>query len=181
MNLIDILLLAVALGVDCLVVSFSQGLIFKSKRRINSAKLATGMGLFQGLMPIIGYVATDRMYNFLLPYSKWIVFGVFFVLGLHFVLEALSKVEKKQIQCIGWRCLFGLSIATSIDALISGTTIRLTSANLVTCCLIIGFASFIMSEIGFWSGNFIKTLPSKYLQVTGGTILILLAFKNLIF
>lgn len=180
MDLIDIILLSVALGVDCLVVSFSQGLIFKSRRRINSTKLALSMGLFQGLMPIIGYIATDKMYNILIPFAKWIVFGVFMVLGLHFVLEAWENKDKELIQCIGWRYLFGLAVATSIDALISGTTIRLTSTDLGFCCFVIGIGSFLMSEIGFWSGNFIKILPAKYLQLCGGGILILLALKSVL-
>ena len=45
---------------------------------------------------------------------------------------------------------------------------------------IIGIASFIMSMTGFWSGNFIKHIPSKYLEITGGIILILLAIKSVV-
>ena len=180
MDLIDIILLSLALGVDCLVVSFSQGLIFKSRRRINSTKLAFCMGLFQGLMPIIGYIGTDKMYKILLPFSKWIVFGVFLILGSRFVSEAIKNEKKELIQCIEWRCLLGLSVATSIDALISGATIRLTSTDLGLCCLIIGVGSFLMSEIGFWSGNFIKILPARYLQYAGGGILILLGIKSIL-
>ncbi len=178
MSLIDIILLAIALGIDCFVVSFSQGLIFNTNRLKNSLRLAVIMGLFQGLMPVIGYVGTNSLYNLIVPYSKWIVFGIFFILGAKFILEAF-KPKEEEIHCIGLKCLLGLGVATSIDALVSGATLRLTGANLILSMSLIGLASFFMSLAGFWSGNFIKNIPSKYLETAGGVILVLLAFKSL--
>ena len=180
MGITDIILLAIALGIDCLVVSFSQGLIFKSNRRKNSLNLSFTMGMFQGVMPLIGYIAADKVYNLLIPFSKWIVFAIFTILGLHFILEAITENQKEEIQCIGFKCLLMLGTATSIDALVSGVTIRLTHAQILLTCLIIGIMSFIMSLAGFWSGNKIKNLPSKYLQISGGIILLILAIKSLL-
>lgn len=180
MSLIDIILLSIALGIDCLIVSFSQGLIFKAQRAKNSLRLALSMGLFQGIMPIIGYIATDKIYNLINQYSRWIVFGVFFILGLNFILQAFSKIEKEKIQCIGIKCLISLSVATSIDALISGTTIKLTSTNLYIASIVIGLASFIMSLSGFWGGNYIKNIREKFLHIIGGIILLILAIKSII-
>lgn len=179
MELIDIILLAIALGIDCFVVSFSQGLIFKHNRLRNSLYLAVTMGLFQGLMPLIGYLGADYLYKLIVPYSKWIVFTIFFALGMKFILEAFQP-KKGEICCIGLKCLIGFGIATSIDALVSGATIRLTHTNLVFACTLIGIASFIMAIGGFWLGNFIKNIPSKYLELSGGIILILLAIKALL-
>lgn len=92
-----------------------------------------------------------------------------------------SRFKKKDepLQCIGFKCLMSLGLATSIDALVSGASIKLTHTNLVLAAILIGIASFIMSIIGFWSGNKIKKIPSKYLEITGGIILILLAVKSL--
>lgn len=179
MNLIDLILLAIVLGIDCLVVSFSQGLIFNTNRLKSSLQLALVMGVFQGGMPLIGYVGTDYMYKFVLPYSKWIVFGIFLILGLKFILESF-QTKKEEIQCIGLKCLIGLGVATSIDALVSGSTLRLTETNLLVSGLIIGVVSFLMSMAGFWSGNYVKNIPSKYLEIVGGIILILLAVKTVI-
>ena len=178
MNLIDLILLGLALGIDCFVVSFSQGLIFKSERVKNSLSLALTMGLFQGLMPIIGYVGTNSLYKYVVPYSKWIVFGIFLVLGMKFIVEAFQPKEE-EVQCVGLKCLLGLGLATSIDALVSGASIRLTQTSLLLATLIIGVASFLMSVMGFWSGNSIKNIPSKYLEVGGGLILVILAIKSL--
>ncbi len=178
MDLIDLILLSAALGMDCFIVSFSQGLIFQSNRRLNSAKLAMTMGLFQGLMPAIGYLATDKIYALLFPYSKYIVFTIFMILGLNFIFE--KDKEKDNIQCIGLKCLLGLGLATSIDALVAGAPIKLTSTQLLQACLIIGTGSVIMSIAGFWSGNLFKNIPQKKLRIVGGIILILLAFKNIL-
>ena len=180
MDLGDIILLSIALGVDCFIVSFSQGLIFKSHRRKNSFKLALSMGLFQGMMPIIGYIAISKIYEYVIPFSKWVVFFIFGILGLHFILESFSKDEKPLIECIGFKCLISLSVATSIDALISGVSIKLTFSPLWFCCLIIGLGSFLMSGAGFWIGNFIKSIPRRYLQFCGGLILVLLALKSIL-
>lgn len=178
MNFIDLILLGLALGVDCFVVSFSQGLIFKSEKVKNSFKLSLTMGLFQGAMPVIGYIGTNSLYKYIVPYSKWIVFGIFLLLGLKFIVESFQPKEK-EVQCIGLKCLLGLGLATSIDALVSGASIRLTQTSLLISVMIIGIASFLMSIGGFYSGNFIKNIPSKYLEITGGLILVALAFKSL--
>lgn len=178
MNFIDLILLGLALGMDCFVVSFSQGLIFKSEKVKNSFKLALTMGLFQGVMPVIGYIGTNSLYKYVVPYSKWIVFGIFLLLGLKFIVESFQPKEK-EVQCIGLKCLLGLGLATSIDALVSGASIRLTQTSLLISVMIIGIASFLMSIGGFYSGNFIKNIPSKYLEITGGLILVALAIKSL--
>ena len=180
MNLFDIILLAFALGIDCLVVSFSQGLIFTKNRIKNSLFLAFTMGLFQGFMPCIGFAGADYVYNLVQPFSKWLVFVIFILLGFKFILESYSVKEQK-IMCIGFKCLLGLGIATSIDALVAGAGLNFTHAPILLSVFIIGFVSFIMSFVGFWSGNLLKTFPSQYLEISGGCILIFLAFKSLIF
>ena len=180
MSLIDIILLAIALGIDCLIVSFSQGLVFNKNRTVNSLKLALSMGFFQGFMPCIGYTGAEYIYDFVAPFSKWIVFAIFFILGLKFILEAFEN-RKKEICCIGLKCLISLGIATSIDALVSGAGLNFTSTPLITSALIIGIASFIMSLCGFWFGNLFKKFPHKYLEIAGGIILIFLAAKSIMF
>lgn len=180
MDITDIILLSVALGMDCLIVSFSQGLIFRSQRRLNSLKLALTMGLFQGLMPVIGFVAADKIYKFLVPYSKWIVFSIFLILGLNFILQSFKREVCENLKCIDLKCLIGFGIATSVDALISGVSLKLTHTSLFISCFIIGIGSFIMSEAGFWSGNFISNIRSNILHILGGLILIGLAVKSIL-
>lgn len=178
MNSFEVLLLALALGVDCLVVSFSQGLIFRRDRLKTALKLAVTMGLFQGIMPVFGYIGADYVRMLLEPYSRWIVFVVFMLLGLQFVLESMSKTKSEEVKCIGVRCLIALGIATSVDALISGVTLNLTGAILIPSCITIGLTSLVMSFGGFGMTNAFRKLPAKYLQLAGGLILMFLAAKT---
>lgn len=178
MTLIDILLLSIALGIDCFVVSFSQGLIFKTDRIKTALRLAFTMGLFQGFMPVIGYAGANSLYKTIVPYSNKIVFALFFILGIKFILEAFNTKEEK-IECLDMKCLIGLGIATSIDALVSGATLKLTQTNLLLSAVLIGITSFLMSTAGYFCGHSIKQIPAKYLEIAGGIILILLAIKSL--
>lgn len=179
LSLIEIILLAAALGIDCLVVSFSQGLIFTKNRTKNSLVLALTMGLFQGLMPVIGYVCANLISSYVSTYSHWLVFCIFLILGLKFIYEAFQKKEEN-ICCIGFRCLVSMGIATSIDALAAGASLKFSGAGLLIPSVIIGFVSFVMSLSGFWFGNCFKKFPSRILEITGGLILIILAVKSII-
>ncbi len=175
LSLIDIILLGLALGMDCLITSFSQGLITYKNRAKNSVILALTMGFFQGLMPLFGYFITSGIFNYIEQYSKWIVFSIFLILGIKFIYEATQPKENKTACNISFKCLMAMGIATSIDALAAGVSLKLTNVNIISAVIIIGIASFIMSLVGFWSGNRIKNIP--HLELLGGIILIWLAIK----
>lgn len=179
MSLVEIIVLAVALGIDCLVVSFSQGLILKQKRLRNSVILALTMGLCQGIMPVFGYFGCEVVSKYIAPYSKWLVFAIFMFLGIKFIYEAFQEKES-EICCIDYKCLVGMGIATSIDALAAGVSLNLTHTSLLFSTLVIGFMSFWMSLKGFWFGIFFKKIPSKFLEIVGGLILIFLAIKSIL-
>ncbi len=176
MNLVEIIVLAVVLGIDCLVVSFSQGLILKSNRVRNSILLAFSMGFFQGFLPCFAYVGTHALIDFIEPFSHWFVFAIFMTLGVKFIYEALQEKDDK-ICCIDLKCLVAMGIAVSIDAFASGVSLKLTHTPLLLSTFIIGIISFLMSLGGFWSGIFFQKLPSKFLEISGGIILIIMAFR----
>ena len=178
MNLIEIIFLAIVLGIDCMVVSFSQGLIFQNNKIKNSLLLAGSMGFFQGFLPCVGYFGINLLSSYIEPFSKLLVFAIFMILGMKFIIEAFQT--KKNVTCMDLKCLVALGIATSIDALASGVNLNLTSTPLLKSALIIGTVSFFMSLCGFWFSVFLKSFPSKILEISGGLILIILACISLI-
>lgn len=141
--------------------------------------LAVTMGLFQGLMPVIGYIGAGVISRYVSAFSAWLSFAIFFILGLKFIFEAFDKKEE-EICCIGFKCLISMGIATSIDALVAGASIKFSHTELLVPAVLIGAASFLMSLAGFWFGNSFKNFPSKYLEIAGGIILIGLAIKAVI-
>ena len=77
MTYLEILFLAIALSVDAFVISFSYGLSFNQSRLKNSLLIATFTGVFQGLMPCLGYYLTTFVKSFIQPYANLIVFTIF--------------------------------------------------------------------------------------------------------
>ena len=181
MTIFEIIVLAVALALDAMLVSFSYGLIINQRRMYNSLLLSSAFGFFQFLMPIIGFCLTGLFYAKLQTYSNWIVCVIFMVLGIKFLKEALEKTEEKnEIQCIGFFCIFCLAIATSIDAFGAGVSLKLLDVNHIMASIIIGLITFILSMFGFWMTKLFSKMPSKYIGIIGSFLLIYLAIKSIL-
>lgn len=179
MNLIDILILAFALSVDACAVSFAYGMCFREKRIKNSLNLAGFCGIFQGLMPIIGYFVLTSFADKLEPFSKWIVFTIFLLLGLNFIKDAIKNECEETAKCLDLKCLFAVAVATSIDALAAGAGIALTKASIFKPAIIIAVITFANSMAGFWIGNILKNFHVQVLKLLAASLLITLAVKSL--
>ena len=177
----EIIILAVALSIDAMIVSFSQGLIFKNNRLKLALTLAFYFGLFQALMPLIGAFMTGVVIDYIQGLSKWIVFIVFTSLGIKFIFEALKNKQEEHLKELSISCILAFSISTSIDALFAGVPLRLMNINLILPLFLIGIVTFSNSLLGFKLSSALKTLNSKYIQIFGALLLIALGVKELIF
>lgn len=176
MSWVEILLLAFALSIDACVVSFSYGL--GTGLDINRKKpllLAGFTGVFQALMPLLGGLCTNCVQHYIEPYAKWIVFVIFFYLGVSFIKESFS--DKKEVKDLTLTTLFLIAIATSIDAFSAGITLSLKLDSIIIPIILIGVVTFINSLVGFYTGKTFKQFNPKYLEILGGLILIALAIK----
>ena len=180
MNIYEIVILSVALALDALIVSFSYGTIINTKRLKNALLLASSFGIFQMLMPILGWFLTGVIYIYLQKYSKWIVFVVFIVLSIKFLKEAFSNSGKKQVACISPTCMFSLAIATSIDAFGAGVSIKLLNISIILPSIIIGLVTFILSFVGFYVAVTLKSISEKNISIVGAILLFYLAVKSVI-
>ena len=177
MSLAAIIFLALALGIDCLIVSFARGLTLKENWLKNSLLLAITMGFFQWFMPFLGYFTTSGFASHIEPYSKWVIFAIFFVFGVKFILEPDENSEKTDMNLTS---LIAAGVGTSIDALASGVSIKLSHTPLLPSTFIIGVTAFLLSLTGSALAKTLKNLPSRFLRFLGGGILIVLALKALI-
>ena len=178
MSNIELLILAFALSVDACVVSFSYGLTTDKSKRVTAFALAFTTGVFQAIMPVLGYEFTNLIKVFILPYSKWIVFIIFAYLGFTIIKEAFNK-ENEEKAILTLRTLILIGIATSIDAFSAGITLSLTNTPLLLSAVTIGIVTFINSFLGFSSGFCLKKFNSKGMEILGGVLLIALAIKSL--
>jgi len=179
MSYTEILMLALALSVDACVVSFTYGILPLKNPIKDEIALAIFTGAFQALMPIIGYLLTSFALDYIQPYAKFIVFGIFTALGIKFIIEAFISKTKKE-QCINLICLLMIGVGTSIDAFSGGISLKLSGNTIILPAIIIGIITFMNSVVGFHTGKVIKHMPVMYLEITAGIILILLGFKALI-
>lgn len=179
MTYLEIFLLAIALSVDAFVVSFSYGITFTQNRFKNALLLALFTGFFQGIMPCLGYFLTSFIKNFIAPYADLIVFTIFIFLGIKFIKDAFNTNKDKPI-CIGILCLLLIGIATSIDAFSAGITLSLYGNRILKPALLITFITFTNSLLGFKLGGWLKLLPTKWLEIGSGMILISLGLKAII-
>ena len=179
MSITEIFILALALSVDACVVSFSYGILPLKYPLKESLLLSFFTGLFQALMPIAGYFLTGFAYDLISPYSKYIVFAIFTILGVKFIAESFQEKKHREL-CISFVCLLMIGIATSIDAFSGGISLKLSGNRIWYPALLIGIVTSINSLLGFCIGKNIKHMPIKFLEILSGLILIMLGIKALL-
>lgn len=180
MLIFEIFILAIALAIDAMLVSFSYGLIINNQRIKTSLIMAVFFGFFQALMPIAGWFLSSLVYSKFEVYSKYIVFFIFMFLGLKFIFDIFKKEESNQGKCISLACLLWLSVATSIDAFAAGISIKFSNMPVFFSAFIICCITFVLSLIGFWISEIFKKFPSSIFELIGGILLISLGIKALI-
>ncbi len=180
MSILSLIFLSAALAVDVFGIAFAYGLVIKKNRWKSALLIALTCGLFQGCMPIIGYFGTASIQSVIDKFDDILVCGVFILLGLNIIREAIWGAEEKiQNKKLDIKTLLAIGIATSIDALVSGASVYLTKTPLYMAVAVISGGSFISGIIGFNLNCCFKKLPEKYLQILAGLVLIGLGIKSL--
>lgn len=186
MNSLDIWLLAVALAMDCLTVSIVSGVIIRRWLIGTVLRMAFLFGLFQALMPLIGWLATSHFSEQLEAIDHWIAFGLLAFLGGKMIRESFSEDEEQHFNPQILQTQLLLAVATSIDALAIGISFACTGyhqlSQLFVPLFIIGVVSFLFSVIGNILGvRFGKRIARRLRpELLGGIILIVIGIKILI-
>ncbi|MBR1775621.1 manganese efflux pump [bacterium] len=178
MSYFSLLILAFALSIDAVIVSFLYGLKYDCKNWKNSLIISSVTGFFQGFFPVLGYYLTGIVRTYLVPYAKFIVFLIFILLGIKFIKEAFECKSKINL-CFTFLSLLMVGIATSIDAFSVGATLSLYNNKILFPALVIAVITFINSGIGYKIGGKLKHFPSRNLEIIGGCLLIILGIKAL--
>lgn len=177
---IIIILIAIGLAMDSFSASVARGFA-TNKATLLIEALRTGFffGLFQAVMPLIGWFAGTSIIDFISGFDHWIAFGLLFFIGLRMIYESLSRESKQVVSSSSFKVLLILSVATSIDALAVGLSLSFIEASIVTPAVIIGIITFFFSFLGVFigkkSGNYFEKIG-----VLGGAILIVIAIRILI-
>lgn len=181
MNLITIILLAVGLGIDAFSVAIGIGAANSKKSWTPVLRLAAAFGLFQFVMPILGWLAGLTVVAIIESFDHWIAFSLLALVGGKMIWEGFEKEsdEEKNDQTRGWPLLV-LSIATSIDALAVGFSFSVLKTPILLPAVIIGVVCFLMTVTGMIFGKVLAKLFGKKVGIFGGLVLIAIGIKILI-
>jgi putative Mn2+ efflux pump MntP len=182
MSLVTIFLLAIGLGVDAFSVAIGISAANNHSRSWQPIlRLASSFGMFQFVMPIIGWLAGLTVVGIIANYDHWVAFALLAYIGSKIIWEALKKEEEKEMndQTKGLPLLL-LSIATSIDALAVGFSFSLLKTDIILPALIIGVVCFLMTVTGMLFGKGLARIFGKKVGIFGGVVLITIGVKILI-
>lgn len=185
MSLLDITFLALALAMDCFTVSIVSGVIIRKYVLSVILRMAFLFGLFQAMMPFIGWLGTSYFSHYLESVDHWIAFGLLAFLGGKMIKDSFGSEDEAHFNPSKLTSQLLFAVATSIDALAVGISFACLGYKsvdqLAVPLTIIGICSFIMSILGNVLGvvcgkSIVKRLKP---ELIGGIILLLIGFRIL--
>ena len=179
MDLISIILLAIALSMDAFSVSITRGLVWNCNIK-HAALIAVFFGGFQAIMPIIGWILGVQLSIYISAVAPWIAFALLIFIGTKMIYESFIMKEEDTCRFFSLKELLILSIATSIDALAAGVTFAFLNISIVIPIILIGIITFGLSFLGVFIGKKIGHLFESKIEMVGGVILIFIGFKILL-
>ena len=181
MHLIDIFIIALGLAMDALAVSVMIGLKINRPRIGVALRVAISFGVFQAVMPLVGWVVGLQLKGFILSIDHWIAFGLLSLIGLKLIIESgRVRPQSKGVDPLRVYTLLLLSLGTSIDALIVGISFPFLSGSIIIPAMVIGGVTFLLSWGGVSLGHRFGPLLGGKADVVGGLFLIGMGVKELI-
>ncbi len=174
--------LAIGLSMDAFAVSISDGMCYKGMKKTQAVSIALAFGLFQGLMPLLGYLAGSTFSSAVQNIDHWFALILLGFIGGKMVVEAVRELrcpEQAQENCkeFSYRLLLVQAVATSIDALAVGVSFALMNVNIWTASSFIALVTFVCCIIGVFMGTRLGLLLKQKAEIFGGLILIALGIK----
>lgn len=179
MSFFEILLIGVGLAMDAFAVSICKGLSTRKLELKHSLICGSYFGLFQGFMPLIGYVLGVQFKDKIESIDHWIAFILLIFIGMNMIKEAFENEEDCSPD-FSIKAMIPLAIATSIDALAVGVTFAFLNVNIIYAVIIIAITTFIISMAGVKIGYVFGVKYKSKAEMAGGLILILMGLKILL-
>ncbi len=180
MGLGEIILIGIALSMDACGVSISNALAFKNCKRRNFLAMTLLFGIFQGIMPLLGYFAGGFFADFITKWSGLLIFVVLGILGVKMIKDGFcAKEEEISDKNLNFKTIIIQAVATSIDAFAVGITFNASDVNIFTAVSIIAFITAVLCTIAVFIGKKFGYLLKDKAVIFGGILLVVLAVKAL--
>ncbi|MEW9094049.1 MAG: manganese efflux pump MntP family protein [Clostridiaceae bacterium] len=179
MDLITILFIAFGLSMDAFAVSITNGVTLQEVRIKDALKIATYFGIFQGLMPLLGWLVGINFENYITKFDHWIALLLLAFIGGKMIYDTLKSDDSCPTEKVELcnKTLVMLAIATSIDALAVGVSFAFLQVSIIQAIFIIGVITFIVCFIGVYLGKKFGCLLKRNAELIGGIILVMIGFK----
>ena len=179
MDIVSLLAVAVALAMDAFAVAIVAGVVLSPMTGRHVFRLAFHFGLFQALMPVLGWVGGVAVHRHIAHIDHWVAFGLLAFVGGKMILDAL-RVKKTRLATTdptsGWQLVI-LSVAVSIDALAIGLSMAMVGSTIIVPAVVIGIVAAGFTVAGMLLGRRIGKRLRKPAGIVGGLILIGIGLK----
>lgn len=182
MDHLTLLGIAVALAMDAFAVALGTGMNLATLTGRHLFRLGFHFGLFQALMPVVGWLAGQTVQERIAAWDHWIAFALLAFVGGHMLKEAFSAKDDRAAASDPTRgmSLVLLSVATSIDALAVGFTLSMLGVSIWWPALIIGLVAGALTVVGMLLGRRAGDHWGPRVEIVGGLILIGIGLKILV-
>ena len=192
MSLVSVLLTSFALSMDAFAVSITKGMTMKNITKKIAFKIAFFFGLFQGGMPLIGWLLGISFEKYIKTFDHWIALILLSFLGIKMIYKSIKENKKDEVAMdleinglnqntstvdIKTKDLLVLSVATSIDALAVGVSFAFLNISIIEVVTSIAIITFLVCFTGVLIGKKIGPILKNYAEIIGGIILIFIGLN----
>jgi len=180
MGLWELFVIALGLSMDAFAVSICKGLSVKRCSAKHMLTCGLYFGVFQGAMPLIGYLLGSQFESLVTAIAPYIAFGLLAFIGANMIREALSGEDEACDDDFSVRAMVPLAIATSIDALAVGVSFAFLQVDIVPAVTFIGVITFVCCLFGVKVGSIFGDKYQSRAELFGGVVLIVMGTKILL-
>ncbi len=181
MDPITVLLIALSLAMDAFAVALSVGTQRRNVWFRPGFRLSFHFGLFQFLMPVIGWAAGEALVGYVAHYAHWVAFGLLIYVGGKMIKESFGDGEaQEKMDPTRGRMLVMLAVATSIDALAVGLSLAMLRVEILYPSIVIGLVAAAMTALGLAMGSRLSRI-GKRMELIGGLVLVGMGLRLVLF
>lgn len=186
MSILELVVLGLALSMDAFAVTLSNLIACPQLSRPKKLALPLVFGLFQGLMPLIGYFVGSLATDFIDTFAGPIALILLGFIGGKMIVESIAsmrqhkRVEAQQVH-LSFPSILLQGIATSIDALIVGVSLLAMGANIALASSLIALTTFVCCLVALVLGKKLGELLGDKAQIIGGVVLVCIGIKACFF
>ncbi len=180
MGLAEIILIALGLSADAFAVSIANSMCIKNMKFWQGFSIAFVFGIFQGVMPVIGYALGNTFAGAIEKYDHVIALVLLGIIGVKMIHDGLNITDNDHdinIKDLTFGLLLVQGVATSIDAMAIGVSFSALKVSIVSSAAIIALVTFVVCIIGIRLGKRIAKFLGNKVEIIGGVILILIGLK----